>query len=243
MSGMDANVKRLIAAEILEHGVITPMITLGKYIHRGYVLPTPSRLRGLGYVRRFRGMGDVCTTVAGGSRVCSPGTPSPVALKIQNRIANGFSPTPYTGPGYVRVSLPATPVLYNQSPSGSQPTTVRAVVTRPQVPSANALLASAMAIYNTNPAALSQNQWSQLQAAGVIPSTLPYSSASQLPNAASAAAATTTTTATTATDLGTEISVWLTQSTIFPPLPDSVIYGGGALAIYFLLFSGKKGRR
>lgn len=39
-------------------------------------------------------------------------------------------------------------------------------------------LAQLIQIYQTNPTALTQSQWSQLQAAGIIPSTLPYSSAS-----------------------------------------------------------------
>jgi hypothetical protein len=44
-------------------------------------------------------------------------------------------------------------------------------------------------IYNTNPSALTAAQWTELQQAGVIPSTLPYSSASLLPTSGSAVAA------------------------------------------------------
>jgi len=41
-------------------------------------------------------------------------------------------------------------------------------------------LASILQIYNTNPAALTAAQWATLQQAGIIPSTLPYSSAGLL---------------------------------------------------------------
>jgi hypothetical protein len=192
--------RSVLAAELLEHGVVWP--ALGRWT-------------------RFRGMGDVCTVLQGGSRVCSPGTPQ----QLPNWVQNAGTSNIVVGP-----SLQAPNTTPSATPgSGWSPRY------RPSSPgiSQNALLAQAMSVYNQNPGNLTANQWSQLQAAGVIPSTLPYSSAGQLATAAAAPAAATTTT--TTTDLGTEISDFFSSI----PWWGYAIAGVGA---YFLFFSGKKGR-
>jgi hypothetical protein len=81
-------------------------------------------------------------------------------------------------------------------------------------------LAQLQQIYQTNPSALTSQQWSQLQAAGTIPSTLPQSDASLVPTTGSTALTTTDPTA-----LGTTstIPVWL------------YVVGGGLVLMMFMM--------
>jgi hypothetical protein len=122
--------------------------------------------------RPRRRLGDVCTVVAGGSRVCSADATATSGSLMQ-----------------------AHPNLVNRVTSGQYSQGGNSI--------GNAL-ALAQAVYNSNPAALTQNQWSLLQSAGIIASTLPFSSASQLPaSQATAATAAVPTTASTDIMLGT----------------------------------------
>jgi hypothetical protein len=105
--------------------------------------------------------------------------------------------------------------------------------------------------YQTNPSSLTEQQWQQLQAAGVIAGTVPYSNASLVsgsgtgaidPNtgqpyatelaAAEAAAAGGTTAAVAGTGLSTDLS------TEYAGIPLYLWLGGGALL--FVLMSGKR---
>jgi hypothetical protein len=98
-------------------------------------------------------------------------------------------------------------------------------------------LAQAQAVYNSNPAALTQNQWALLQSAGIIPSTLPYTSASSLPTSQSTAAAAATAPASTDIMLGT---FDLTQFVESVPWWGWALGAGGVLLLWN---SGKRGRR
>jgi hypothetical protein len=200
---LDLPARSVLAAELLEHGVVWP--ALGRWT-------------------RFRGMGDVCTVLQGGSRVCSSGTPQ----QLPNWVQNAGLQNPIATSGW-------TPPIQANTGTGT-PGQGWSPRYRPSSPgiSQNVALAQAMSVYNTNPGNLSANQWAQLQAAGVIPSTLPYSSAGQLATAAAAPAAATTT---APTDLGTQISDFLGSI----PWWGYAIAGVGA---FFLLSgSGKGGRR
>jgi hypothetical protein len=198
--------RSVLAAELLEHGVVWP--ALGRWT-------------------RFRGFGDVCTVLQGGSRVCSSGTPQ----QLPNWVQNAGLQNPIATTGW-------TPPLQANTGTGT-PGQGWSPRYRPSSPgiSQNLALAQAMSVYNTNPGNLSANQWSQLQAAGVIPSTLPFSSAGQLAssaaatNAAAAAAA-----ATPSTDIGTEISDFISS------VPWYVWAGGTVLVVYLMGGSGKRGR-
>jgi len=98
-------------------------------------------------------------------------------------------------------------------------------------------LAIAQALLATNPGLLTQAQWQQLQASGLVASTVPYSSAGQVgpsgstvdPNAAPAAAP-----VATGTDIGTMLS------TPYLGLPLYLWLGIGAGGLYF--FTQKRGR-
>lgn len=206
---MTPTARKMLAWELIEHGA-------------------PAMLG------RFRGLGDVCVVTAGGSRVCSAdatATSGSLAQTNPNAVsraarwsANMQIPSFFQNGGisnglYINPGIPL--------PGGSaQP-----------MPSVTGVLAQAQAIYNQNPAALTQNQWALLQSAGIIPSTLPYSSASSLPAAQSAAAAAATTPATTDIMLGT---FDLTQ------FVESVPWWGWALGaggVFLLWRGGGKGRR
>jgi len=171
---------------------------------------------------RRRRLGDVCVVTAGGSRVCSAD-----ATSIQGSLAN--------------TNLNLNPGIPMNIPSFFQHGGFSAVSTLlPQggVPTVASALALAQAIYNSNPANLTQNQWALLQSAGVIPSTLPYSSAAQLPASQSTAATAAATPATTDIMLGT---FDLTQFVASIPWWGYALGAGGLL----FLFSGsqKRGRR
>jgi hypothetical protein len=101
----------------------------------------------------------------------------------------------------------------------------------------NALnLAQLQSIAQTNPSSLTQGQWAQLQAAGTIPNTLPYSSASQLATALPTTADDTSL-STVSTDLSTTFSNAL--NTTYGPFPlwGWLVAGGAAW-----LFLGKHRR-
>jgi len=188
--------RKMLAWELLEHGAGPAM--LGR-LHR---------------------LGDVCTVMPGGSRVCgadataisgSLAQTNPRAISRANMLATNY-PIPGGIPG------------------------IRVVAT-PQTPSVLSVLAQAQAVYNQNPAGLTQNQWSLLQSAGIIPNTLPYSSAAQLPSSQSAAATAAVAPASTDIMLGT---FDLTQ------FVESVPWWGWALGaggVFFLLSNSKKGGR
>jgi len=193
-TALDLPARSVLAAELIEHGLVWP--ALGRW----------QRFRGLG-----RSLGDVCTVLQGGSRVCSPGTPQPLPGWVANA---GLAPNPGSlwppGSGWTPRYRPASPGLTQ-----------------------NQALAQAMSVYNTNPQNLTANQWALLQSAGVIPSTLPYSSAGQL---ATAAAAPTVAATTTTTD-GGGILDFLGSI----PWWGYAIAAGGA--IFLMSGSGKRGRR
>lgn len=77
----------------------------------------------------------------------------------------------------------------------------------PNLPTSQNNLAQLTLLYQSNPAALTQQQWNQLQAAGVIPSTVPYSDSSLVNPLASSASAS------TATDSGIDPSTGVPYST------------------------------
>jgi len=168
---------------------------------------------------RFRGLGDVCVVTQGGSRVCSADATAtsgslaqtnPRAVTRANRMVNTGIPLQVSTSGPLRM----------------------------QVPTVANTLATAQSVYNSNPAALTQNQWALLQSAGVIPSTMPFTSASSLPASQStAAAAATTTTASTDIMLG---GFDLTQFVESVPWWGWALGAGGA---FYLMTRGGKGRR
>jgi hypothetical protein len=137
--------------------------------------------------RTFRGLGDVCTVDVNNNRVCGP---SPAGLgiavlrpvSIAPRISGGGGPVawganpPRNIIGIVGVSKPITPV------TGTPAYPIVPPVGGWNYGTVSGVNATTMAQliqqYNSNPASLTPEQWAQLQQAGVIPSTLPYSSAS-----------------------------------------------------------------
>lgn len=160
--------KKMLAWELLEHGA--PMF--------------------LGRTRKR--LGDVCVVTAGGSRVCSAD-----ATSVQGSLANmmqscsdvAFPPCPA---GQYRPSGPApcyTPSATCLPMPKVGPTSIGVQNAIAAAPTVQQLFQQALTVYNSNPAALTQNQWALLQSGGIIPSTLPYSSASQLPNSQTTALA------------------------------------------------------
>jgi hypothetical protein len=157
-----------------------------------------------------RRLGDVCVVMPGGSRVCGAD-----ATSIAGSVAQ---------PAEGRAAMGGQATFTTQS-GGLSPTV-------------SAVLSQAQYIYNSNPALLSQNQWALLQSAGIIPNTLSWTSASQLPNAQVAAIAALPTAA------GADIMLGNFDLTAFVA---SVPWWGWALGAGGLvfLFAGKqkKGRR
>ncbi len=98
-------------------------------------------------------------------------------------------------------------------------------------------LAQLQSIAQTNPSSLTPSQWSTLQAAGTIPSTLPYGSASLL-STSSPIAATDTSLATVSASGLSGISD--TLNTTYGPLP---LWGWAAVAAGAYFFMGRHGRR
>ena len=147
--------------------------------------------------RRRRGMGDVCSVDRNGNRVCGP-NPSGLGVTIARssplisgvRAVKGTMLPSTAGNEGNSFPVTAFPVAYpNPSPIltyGGSSTSQPQPITPPwggwnksySGGMSTQALAQLIQIYNTNPTALSPAQWSQLQQAGIIPSTLPYSSAS-----------------------------------------------------------------
>lgn len=91
----------------------------------------------------------------------------------------------------VRPRVPAAPAPAPKKPS-SQPIPVKPVVTTGSTPPTNTQTQTTQTVdpgtvntLNTDPTALTPQQWSALQSAGLLPTTLPQSDASLLPNASS----------------------------------------------------------
>lgn len=147
LRAMTPTAKKVLAWELLEHG--TPLFLAGR--------------------RRFRGLGDVCVVMPGGSRVCGAD-----ATSISGSLAQQQQTGTVVHPAEGRAAM-----------GGQSTFTTHA----PMNPAVSSALAQAQWIYNANPANLTQNQWALLQSAGLIPNTLPWTSASQLPNAQVAAIA------------------------------------------------------
>lgn len=145
-----------------------------------------------------RGLGTVSTPVGGalvyGSNPVAVSRPAPVSnirypvILPPIRIVTPAptpAPTPTPAPINVRIGIGPTwgpnppmsifPGGYGPtwtaagSPYGSTPAPVRG----------GASLSTAMALYQSNPSLLTQAQWTQLQQAGVVAGTVPYSSAGQ----------------------------------------------------------------
>jgi hypothetical protein len=209
--------KKMLAWELLEHG--TPLF--------------------LGRTRRR--LGDVCAVTAGGSRVCSAD-----ATATQGSLANMLQACPMLAvpacpPGQYHPLGPApcnTPSATCLPAGGRYPSFFQGGgIAAVGVPTVAQLLAQAQAVYNQNPANLTANQWALLQSAGIIPSTLPFTSASQLPGAQAAAVAAIPTT-------GSDIMLGSFDLTQFV---GSVPWWGWALGAGGLLFlfhgQQKRGRR
>lgn len=111
----------------------------------------------------------------------------------------------------------------------------------PNNPNSQNNLAQLTLLYQQNPSALTQQQWQQLQAAGVIPSTVPYSDASLVNPAASTSTAATGTTApaTTTAATGTTFAAELESS--FAGIPVWMWLLGGGVLVFVLTSRG--GRR
>ena len=109
-------------------------------------------------------------------------------------------------------------------------------------------LAQLTLLYQENPSLLSPTQWQQLQAAGVIPSTVPYGDSSLIAGTATTAASSSSaidpaTGVPYATELaeaqaGSSSSIGTTLTTAYAGVP---LYAwlGGAVVLYFLM-SGKR---
>jgi hypothetical protein len=128
--------------------------------------------------RRRRGMGDVCSVDRYGNRVCGPSVPGmsvvgPPIDVFAVPVNTGWlrtNPMPY--PGVPVLKLP--PVSVNVPPWGGWNSGTTSNLNSIQI-------ASLIQIYNSNPAALTPQQWAQLQQAGVIPQGSVYGSSSSAP--------------------------------------------------------------
>ena len=117
-------------------------------------------------------------------------------------------------------------------------------------PSSSNNLAQLVLQYQANPSSLTEQQWQQLQAAGVIPSTVPYSNASLINSGASSSSAIDPATGQTyaselaaaqaAAAAGTTASSGISTalSTPYAGIPLYVWLGGGALL--FILLSKRR---
>jgi len=200
------------------------------FSHRGFgVLPLNAPLY------RTSGSGEMLPVGGrGGGGITSPIRIAPPTRKI-NPVAHKpipVTPKPPVKPPVVK----ATPIV------GNAP-----IVARPAVPVTTAgqtPLQIAQAQLNSNPCGLTATQWSLLQANNVVPSTLPYASACQLPGAsagvsvlASDSSSTDTTSDLTASLFPANFS-W-TDVTTWPWW----MWAGAAGGAYLLFAGKKKGRR
>jgi hypothetical protein len=188
---------------------------------------------------RGRGLG-VVSTVVNGSLVYGS---SPIASRVTHPVVRPIGPARYIGPAAgsnidtnpISTTWGSTPNYPGQpiySGGGSYVNTQSASSTN---------LAQLTLLYQENPSSLTAAQWSQLQAAGIIPETVPYGDASLISGASAAALATapttdTTTAAATSTILGTDPTNGAT--TIFGIDWYWLAGGGVVLALLFR----KKGR-
>lgn len=177
----------------------------------------PVRIRGL-----RRGLGTVATPVAGSIVLSSDPVSQrmPVGAPFYRRPVIGFRPLGPTFP----VTPTRPPWSAGSSPYGSTP----------QNPTGSQL-ATAQALLQANPSLLNPTQWQMLQQAGLVSSTLPYSSASQVGSGNPAIVPDPSVAASSGTDIGTLLS------TPYGGLPLYLWLGVGAGA--YLLFSQKSGRR
>ena len=109
-------------------------------------------------------------------------------------------------------------------------------------------LAQLTLLYQTNPSLLTQAQWQQLQAAGVIPSTVPYGDSSLITGTATSSTTDSGIDPATGVPYATELaeaeagsssSIGTTLSTAYAGVP---LYAwlGGAVVLYFLMSGGKR---
>lgn len=203
------------------------------------------RQRTRGGRQRRGGLGTVSTQV-GNSLVYSS---SPVAQSNLRRPVIGFriiAPVPVrpVGPAYpVGVTETIQPTWGANPPRWTGGWGVNA-------PTTGTSLATAQALLQSNPALLTASQWAQLQQAGLVASTVPYSSAGQVPGSSSGidpatgqtyaselAAAQAGAAAAAVPATGTDIGTMLSTPYAGLPLYLWLAIGGGA----FFVFS-KKGR-
>ncbi len=196
-------------------------------------------------LKGHRGLGDTAIVLANGSRVSGP---SPVSRSnLRRALPSVWMDRAQTAAGAASTAPSALPAA--ASPSPAAPLANR-VGRRPQWgPDANQQdwqqnnwsnggqnqngglnLAQLQSIAQTNPSSLTAQQWAQLQQAGTIPSTLPYSSASLLPTTAPIGTVDTSTAVLSTTGLP---SISDTLNTTYGPLP---LWGwlaaGGALYLF-----------
>jgi len=202
--------------------------------------------------RGRRRLGIVSTMVNGGLTYGSPAIPRANTITAIRpvgpaRPVNTFSPgLPINPPGYANNPIGFNPTPYQGQPIGPSSGYGGSQYIGASNPTSQNNLAQLTLLYQANPSSLTAQQWSQLQAAGVISPTVPYSNASLVnPNsssysselaaeeAAAAAAATTSTTTTAATP-----GLSTTLETDYSGIPLYAWLGGGVLLIY--LFMGKR---
>jgi hypothetical protein len=204
--------------------------------------------------RRLRGLGDVCTMLASGNRVCGP-TPTGLSAPLFDNANSwlyrrypipiipgppiSFSPTPSNVPAWpARYPVPLPPIRVTGWGTFPAPgwggNYLGPPTPAPTDGSGGLNLAQIQQLANTNPGALTSAQWAILQSAGTIASTLPYSSASQL---AVAGQVPVSSDGSVAPSSGLDLSV---LSTLYGPLPlwAWLLVGGGGL----WLLSGRRGR-
>ena len=137
--------------------------------------------------RRGR-LGDVCSVMANGSRVCGPTPTQPVGGQLASRVPRSYAiparsdgartpqPPVYAPSGSGYAGAPwgqKTPQPYGSSSPGGN-------LNAQSLQTSGMNLAQLQALAQTNPSALTPGQLAVLQAAGTVASTLPYSSAASL---------------------------------------------------------------
>jgi hypothetical protein len=218
-------------------------------------------------VARNRGLGTVSTPVAG-SLVFSS---NPVGNSFLRRPAHGWpvSAVPVAAPISTPIVGPAYPVWGGNPPGPASPsplpwqsggangpgwqgnpTWTAAGSPYGSQPTSQSL-AVAQALLATNPGLLSQSQWTLLQQAGLVSSTLPYSSAGLVtPTAGSSVASSSAIDPATGVPYATELAaaqagststdLGTTLSADYGGLPLYAWLAGGGLLVYMLM--GRKGR-
>ena len=112
----------------------------------------------------------------------------------------------------------------------------------PNLPTSSNNLAQLTLQYQSNPASLTPQQWQQLQAAGVIPSTIPYSDASLVnPSASTATASSSAIDPATGIPYATELAEAEAGTTTTATTAASALttqYGGLPLYVWLLIGGG-----